>query len=185
MSDSSATFRSNGSMTRHRLRVFLLCALFGVLVSFAISVSVRVVRGHAPGLPPSRLAHFVGTPIGDFLLPKLKTDEKISWQDLNGDYRLIFFSDSRCSACDRAYPSLADASKLIPVLVIGKGDRGILSEKLKENGVFSPAVFDSLGQVLSRFEIAGLPSAVMIDKTGTILAAETGSRCVTEILEGQ
>ena len=76
MSASSTALRPNSSMTHHRLGVFLLCALFGLFVSFAISVSVRIVRGYAPGLPPSRLAHLVGTPIGDFLLPKLETDEK-------------------------------------------------------------------------------------------------------------
>ena len=97
----------------------------------------------------------------------------------------MFFTDSRCGACDLTYPSLADASKLMPVLVIGKGDKAILSEKLKENGVVATAVFDSLGQLLGRFDIAGLPSTLMIDETGTIQAAETGSRSVTLILEGR
>ena len=60
-------------------RLILLMSLgCGLLVALCISVGVRLVSGHPPGIPVNPLAELIGKPMPDFEVASLNGDHQIS-----------------------------------------------------------------------------------------------------------
>ena len=157
-----------------------LSVVAGVLVALCIGIGVRLETGAPPGLIPTPFAHLLGKPAPAFELDGTH-GEPVSLRSADGaDAWLLFFTDTGCGACKAAYPSLKRAADQLPVVVVGIGDRQQLESRL---GPVAVAVgYDSLHTVQERYQVRGLPSALLIDKQGVVQQAATGSKSVDQVL---
>ena len=157
-----------------------LSVVAGVLVALCIGIGVRLETGAPPGLLPTPFAHLLGKQAPAFELDGTN-GELVSLQSAKAaDAWLLFFTDTGCGACKAAYPSLKRAADQLPVVVVGIGDRQQLETRL---GNVAVAVgYDSLHTVQERYQVRGLPSALLIDKQGVVQQAATGSKSVDQVL---
>lgn len=173
-----------GKTTPSSVLIGPLSALTGVLVALAIGVGVRLETGSPPGLPPKPFAHLLGKPAPSFEIEGLE-GRPVSLQSANGaEAWLLFFTDSGCKACDATYPSLEKATRRLPVIVIGTGDRQLLKAKLAQNNISATAGYDSLQAVKQRYRLNGFPSVLLIDREGIVQKAGVGARGLEEIMAG-
>jgi peroxiredoxin len=109
----------------------------------------------------------------------------VSLQSANGAQSwLLFFTDSGCKACDATYPSLEKATRQLPVVVIGTGDRQLLKAKLSQHQIAAPTGYDSLQTVKQQYRAPGFPSVLLIDQDGVVQKAGVGTQSIEEILAG-
>ena len=107
-----------------------LSVVAGMLVALCIGIGVRLETGAPPGLIPKPFAHLLGKPAPAFELDGTNGDP-VSLQSANdAEAWLLFFTDTGCGACKAAYPSLKRAADLLPVVVVGIGDRQQLERGL-------------------------------------------------------
>jgi thiol-disulfide isomerase/thioredoxin len=84
------------------------------------------------------------------------------------------FWASWCTPCRRSFPwldSVAQQYKQRDLVVIGVNvdhDRGLAEKFLKDTPVLFPIVYDPQGEVASEFQVMGMPSAVLIDRSGKV-----------------
>ncbi|MEW6753959.1 MAG: redoxin domain-containing protein [Candidatus Latescibacterota bacterium] len=88
-----------------------------------------------------------------------------------------------CRACDEVYPSLREASRQVPLLLVGKGQREEFAAKVAELGLACPAAFDSAGALAHRLGVMGYPTALLVDRDGRIVKVGGGGYGMRRILE--
>ena len=168
MLDNAQTQNANG-------RLILLMSLgCGLLVALCISVGIRLVVGHAPGIPVNPLAELIGKPVPDFEVASLNEDRQISSDAMGNSPYILYFTASDCRGCDETYPVLKAASTSLPAFVIGVGHQQTLAKKLKNHEIVATVGFDSSRAVLKTCGIIGVPTALLVNNEGIVREAAMG-----------
>ena len=156
-------------------RLILLMSLScGLLVALCISVGIRLVAGHPPGIPVNPLAELIGKPVPDFEVVSLNGDRPISSNAMGDSPYILYFTASDCRGCDETYPVLKAASTNLPAFVIGVGHQQTLAKKLKNHEIVATVGFDSSKAVLKTCGIIGVPTALLVNEEGIIRKAAMG-----------
>lgn len=168
MVDNTQTQNVNG-------RLILLMSLgCGLLVALCISLGIRLVVGHAPGIPVNPLAELIGKPVPDFEVASIDGDRQISSDAMGDAPYILYFTASDCRGCDVTYPVLKMASANMPTFIIGVGHQQTLVKKLKNHEIIATVGFDSSRAVLKTCDIIGVPTALLVNEEGIIRKAAMG-----------
>lgn len=160
-----------------------LSIIAGVVLALCIGVSVRMVKGHAPGLPPRPFENLLGEPAPTFELQGLD-GQIVSLQNVDsGDVRLLFFADSTCKACDITFPAIKKVAEEISIIIVGVGDREVLMHKLSQHDIAVPTGYDELTTVKQLYGVKGFPCTMLIDQKGIVLDAAYGSKGVEHVMQ--
>jgi peroxiredoxin len=163
----------NAQNTNGRL-ILLMSLGCGLLVALCISVGVRLVAGHPPGILVNPLAELIGKPVPDFEVASLDGDRQISSGAIGDSPYILYFTASDCRGCDETYPVLKAASTSLPAFVIGVGHQQTLAKKLKNHEIIATVGFDSSRAVLKTCGISGVPTALLVNEKGIIHEAAMG-----------
>ena len=167
-------------------RLILLMSLgCGLLVALCISVGVRLVAGHAPGIPLNPLADLIGKPVPDFEVASLNGDRRISSDAMGDSPYILYFTASDCRGCDETYPVLKAASTSLPAFVIGVGHQQTLVRKLKNHEIVATVGFDSSRTVLKTCGISGVPTALLVNEKGIIREAAMGKSNIASMFASE
>jgi cytochrome c biogenesis protein CcmG/thiol:disulfide interchange protein DsbE len=128
----------------------------------------------------------LGLPAPDFTLsPLAGKGEATSLKSLEGQVVLLDFWASWCAPCKRTLPEIArmgsrhkglkvlavsldeDRRKAVVFLKDGAGD-------MKGAGMDMDALHDAKQEVAARYDLAGMPAAVLIDRKGVLRARYDG-----------
>ncbi len=155
-------------------------AAVGLLLALCIGIGARLETGAPPGLPPKPFAHLLGRQAPDFTLPGLG-GATVSLASARGaDAWLLYFTDAACGACKAAYPAVAKAAEVLPIVAVAAGDPDLVQAHI---GEVTLAIGHDQGQAVHRlYDVRGVPSALLIDRRGVVRHAATGSRSITEVL---
>ena len=157
-----------------------LSAAAGLLLALCIGIGARLETGAPPGLPPKRFAHLLGRQAPDFTLPG-PGGETVSLASARGaDAWVLYFTDAACGACKAAYPAVAKAAEVLPIVAVATGDPDLVRANIGEAAL---AIGHDEQQTVHRlYDVRGVPSALLIDRGGMVRHAATGSRSITEVL---
>ncbi len=158
-----------------------LSVVAGVLLALCISVVVRLETGYPPGVPPRPFAKMLDRPAPSFEIEGLDGGP-VSTRTVSGSEWLLFFTNSRCGACDAAYPALKKVAGELPVIVVGIGDRQVLRDKLTQNEISAMVAYDSLRTVQRMYGVHNYPSALVIDAQGVVRQGAVGSKGVEQVM---
>ena len=157
-----------------------VAAAAGLLLALCIGIGARLETGAPPGLPPKPFAHLLGRQAPDFTLPGLGGDTVDLTSAQGAGAWLLYFTDAACGACKAAYPAVAAAAEVLPVVAVATGDPDLLQANLGEK---TAAIGHDKEQAVHRlYDVRGVPSALLIDRQGVVRHAATGSRSVTEVV---
>jgi thiol-disulfide isomerase/thioredoxin len=127
---------------------------------------------------------FVGKSAPDFLLPRLSgaaiSNEKVRLSDLQGKAVILDFWASWCIPCRAEMPIVDKVAK-------AEGPRGVVAlgvlsgdaaedagEFLAEHPVSYPSVVDEQAHAGTAFAVKGLPTLVVLDRKGAVVAVRLG-----------
>ena len=157
-----------------------LSAAAGLLLALCIGIGARLETGAPPGLPPKPFAHLLGRQAPDFTLPGLG-GETVSLARAGGaDAWVLYFTDAACGACKAAYPAVARAAGMLPIVAVATGVPDLVQANIGEAAL---AIGHDEEQSVHRlYDVRGVPSALLIDRQGVVRHAATGSGSVTEVV---
>lgn len=115
-------------------------------------------------------------------IPVNTASAPIKLQDFNGQVVYVDFWASWCGPCRKSFPWLnqmqqkyaAQGFKVIAVNV--DSERELAANFLKENGAEFTIGYDTQGALASAFQLKGMPSSYLIDRSGTIRYSHIGFR---------
>jgi thiol-disulfide isomerase/thioredoxin len=149
----------------------LIAALLGGLAVFP-----RLSRGRQGGL--------VGANAPDFSLAVAANDEglgEVRMGDLRGRAVLLDFWATWCGPCRAEAPIVEHLSRRWRdqgVLVVGVNtdtpDQGDPVAFARAHGLTYPIVHDAAGEVARRYGVEGLPTLVVVSRTGRIVGVRSG-----------
>jgi thiol-disulfide isomerase/thioredoxin len=128
----------------------------------------------------------VGSPAPDFALAPLgkapARKEATTLKSLSGQVVLLDFWASWCAPCKRTLPEIARMGSRHPglkVLAVSLDEdrrkaEGFLADGSVEGGVPVEALHDAKREVAERYDLAGMPAAVLIDRKGVLRARYDG-----------
>jgi peroxiredoxin len=128
----------------------------------------------------------VGKSAADFTLKDLQ-GQKVSLSDFQGKIVLLDFWATWCPPCREELPSIDKLyrtykDKDLAVLGINDEDSGTVKSFLKKNDYSLPTLVDSKRSVHRIYGARAIPTVVVIDRKGVIVAHFVGSRPETELV---
>ena len=156
-----------------------LSAAAGLLLALCIGIGARLETGAPPGLPPKPFAHLLGRQAPDFTLPGFGGGAVSLARAGEADAWVLYFTDAACRACKAAYPLVARAAGMLPIVAVATGDPDLLEANL---GGTAAIGHDEQQTVHRLYDVRGVPSALLIDRNGVVRHAATGSRSIAEVL---
>ena len=159
----------------------------GVVLSVAAAVVTAIglsVGGSARG---ARVAVEGAAPMFD--LPRVGAEAKrVRLADFAGRPVVVNFWASWCVPCRKEMPDLQAASQRLKPRVAFVGvnhqdARDSAAEFEREVGVRYPSGWDPDGGVARKFGVAGLPTSVLVDAKGRIVARRLGEVSERELLD--
>ena len=181
---------SSGNKWSNR-RVLYLSIAVGVVVSISFSIGLKEKASQKPPVldpygvpypiqgtwpPGSIFQHLEDKPAPDFQVSGYDGKTVTLEDGGNGEPWLLLFTESSCNECDAAYPWLEKATTLMPVVVIGVGERIALHQDLMKLGV--TIGYDSLHTARRTYQIRILPTALLIDHNDVVRYGAIGPRSV-------
>lgn len=150
-----------------------------------LALSVLVGFALLPRLFPSAQSAFVGKEAPDFALEILHNGEaggRVSLKELRGQTVLLDFWATWCRPCqigapvlDRVYRRLRD--KGVVVVGVNTSDpqgRELAAEFAQAKKLSYPIVFDDGDEIAAQYGVTTLPTVVVIDGEGKVVAIRSG-----------
>jgi len=120
----------------------------------------------------------MGKTAPDFMLNTIDGSATLSLKDLRGSVVVIDFWASWCPPCRRSLPGLAALEqrlKGLKVLAVNIDDDRVKGvEFLRRNRIKVVALYDQDKQVVKRYDVSAMPSALIIDKHGVVRFVHVG-----------
>lgn len=130
--------------------------------------------------PPSALALEAGQAVPDISLPGATVAPKLS--DLKGKVVYLDFWASWCGPCKQSFPWMNDmqqkyGAKGLQVVGVNLDAKRPDAERfLAENPALFALAYDAKGETARQVGIKGMPTSVLIDADGKVLAIHQGFR---------
>ena len=156
----------------------------GVLAVLAIG-AVAGIGASQPTDPEDRVAVEGAAPAFD--LPRVGAeDERLRLADFAGQPMVVNFWASWCVPCRKEMPALQAAAERLQgrVAFVGvnhQDGQSPAAEFEREVGVTYPSGYDPDGAVARNFGVVGLPTTVLVDASGRIVARSLGELTETEL----
>jgi peroxiredoxin len=143
--------------------------------------ALMIPRGSAPlHASANRLtAPRVGHPAPDFTLRSL-TGSTVTLRSLRGKVVLLNFWATWCTACRAEMPRLAGWYRSLRrsgLVILGIDDAestGAARAYVWRLGIPYPIAVDPDGTTSAQYEVTGLPTSLLVDRTGTVRAISPG-----------
>lgn len=128
----------------------------------------------------NKLASYVGKKIKDWELPSLKDSKPVNPSKLKGNVILLEFWFENCGWCVKAIPELNEINrkysdklfKMYGVGFIKENDRDNLINYVNEEKMNYPSLYNGKS-VATEYGIRSAPTFLIIDKSGTIIYAQS------------
>ena len=128
----------------------------------------------------------IGESIPDFSVTDIQ-GRTITRDDLNGRRTLVAFTSPTCGHCGKLMGEIRDWEPRR-----GPGDPEIMiftdgtEETETKHGITAPVIIDENHRTSAKFGMRGVPSAVLLDETGTIVTeAAIGSKNIWALIGGR
>lgn len=144
----------------------------------ALDVTLRLVA-RPEDMKGWRREHFPGTPAFPWELEPLRpTTANLSSDQARGRPQLLYFWATWCSPCRSTAPMISSlhadvADDLLLVAISSEGEDKLLPW-LQADGASYPVGRDTQGRAKLDYEVKSLPTAVLIDGTGDVVAWDYG-----------
>lgn len=139
---------------------------------------------------PSATDKLLGHPAPDFSLAVVQNGDagsRMRLSDLRGHAVILDFWASWCGPCQMTAPVLdrmarRDQDKGLVVVGINTSDEpGNGAAFARKKGLSYPIVFDEANQVASEYGVESLPTLVVINKQGDVVAVRSGAEDSAEL----
>lgn len=152
--------------------------------TIALVLGIAVLAGFAvlPRIASSQSA-MVGKPAPDFALPVIHNGgegDRVQLSNLTGQAVVLSFWASWCGPCRAEAPSVDRLSRRLKdqgVTVLGVNTNDDPDKALafaRQKNLSFPILSDEEGKVGASFGVSSLPTLVIVDKNGTIVAVRSG-----------
>jgi cytochrome c biogenesis protein CcmG/thiol:disulfide interchange protein DsbE len=108
----------------------------------------------------------------------LNTEKPLTVEGLKGNYVLVCTWATWCGNCKAAVPTLNEIHNryakdgLVVVGICAQRGHDKMADSVKENGILFPVVADANGRAIRDYRVDGYPDYYLIDREGTIIAAD-------------
>lgn len=146
-----------------------------------LSRDIRILLGQAVTAPLLQAvpAAQVGHPAPDFTLASL-TGKRVSLRSLRGHIVLLNFWATWCTACRSEMPRVNGwyrrlrSQGLIVLGIDQQEGKGAVAGFVHRFHVSYPIALDSSGSVSARYNVAALPTSILVDRSGMVESVHLG-----------
>jgi peroxiredoxin len=143
-------------------------------------LNVNVTLGARPSDDKVTQRALVDRPAPAFTVTPISSDKPVSLSDLRGRVVLLEFWATWCEPCDRQIPHLNAwhkqyADKGLAILALSDEEPDQVRKYAKEARLMYPIATDPDDRVRSLYLVSGLPTTILIDKTGVVRYVAIGS----------
>jgi cytochrome c biogenesis protein CcmG/thiol:disulfide interchange protein DsbE len=143
-----------------------------------LALVLAVACTHAPPAAP-HAGGLVGSSAPRFALPVVGGADSLALASLTGHVVIVDFWASWCTPCDAAVPQLDAWQRRYPSLrIVGVSgdDDGDIARYASTREIAYPLVRDDGDAVATAYQVAALPTLVVIDRIGVVRYVDVGGR---------
>jgi peroxiredoxin len=170
-------------MIKHRSRFFLYFNLTLSFIFLGAGLFLLFLANRPAFSPPDSLANLPrlqpGAAAPLFTLDTL-AGEKVGLEDYNGQVVVLNFWATWCTPCKIEMPMLDEfytthrSAGLVVLAINDQEEKTTVAAFIREAGYRFPVLLDPDAELIERYLIPGLPTTIVIDRTGVIQHIQLG-----------